>query len=63
MSIGHHDASTKISSWQQAHALDALETVRAVLASTSFPVGELVVLVLWAVAAPLLAARCFRWEE
>ncbi len=39
------------------------ETVRAVLASTPFPTGELVVLVVWAVAAPLLAARFFRWEE
>ena len=28
-----------------------------------FPTGELVVLVVWAVAAPLLAARYFRWEE
>ncbi len=39
------------------------ETVRAVLASRAFPVGELVVLVGWAIAAPLLAARYFRWEE
>jgi ABC-2 type transport system permease protein len=39
------------------------ETVRAVLASRAFPVGELVVLVAWAIAAPLLAARYFRWEE
>jgi hypothetical protein len=34
-----------------------------VLASRAFPVGELVVLVVWAIAAPLLAARYFRWEE
>jgi ABC-2 type transport system permease protein len=39
------------------------ETVRAVLASRAFPVGELAVLVGWAVAAPALAARYFRWEE
>jgi ABC-2 type transport system permease protein len=39
------------------------ETVRAVLASRTFPVGELIVLVAWAIAAPLLAARYFRWEE
>ncbi len=39
------------------------ETVRAVLTSSAFPAGELVVLVVWAVAAPVLAARYFRWEE
>ena len=39
------------------------ETVRAVLTTEAFPTGELVVLVIWAVAAPLLAARFFRWEE
>ena len=39
------------------------ETVRAVLTAQPFPTGELVVLVAWAVAAPLLAARYFRWEE
>jgi ABC-2 type transport system permease protein len=40
------------------------ETVRAVLSpGGSFPTGELVVLVAWAIAAPLAAARWFRWEE
>jgi ABC-2 type transport system permease protein len=39
------------------------ETVRAVLTTEAFPVGEFVVLVGWAVAAPVLAARFFRWEE
>jgi ABC-2 type transport system permease protein len=40
------------------------ETVRAVLTpGKAFPTGELVVLLVWAVAAPLAAARWFRWEE
>jgi ABC-2 type transport system permease protein len=40
------------------------ETVRAVLTpGRGFPVGELVVLLVWAVAAPLAAAHWFRWEE
>jgi ABC-2 type transport system permease protein len=39
------------------------ETVRAVLTTEAFPTGEFVVLVVWAVAAPVLAARFFRWEE
>jgi ABC-2 type transport system permease protein len=39
------------------------ETVRAVLSTQPFPAGELVVLIVWAVAMPLLAARYFRWEE
>jgi ABC-2 type transport system permease protein len=39
------------------------ETVRAVLASQAFPAGEFAVLIAWAVGAPLLAARYFRWEE
>jgi ABC-2 type transport system permease protein len=51
---------------QVARALPAAalsETVRAVLSSEPFPVGELAVLVAWAVAAPVAAARWFRWEE
>src|SRR5262249_11812916 len=36
------------------------ETVRAVLTTQSFPTGEFVVLVVWAIAAPVLAARSFR---
>jgi ABC-2 type transport system permease protein len=39
------------------------ETVRAVLTSSAFPVGEFAVLAVWAVVAPLLAIRFFRWEE
>jgi ABC-2 type transport system permease protein len=39
------------------------ETVRAVLADRPFPTGELAVLGAWAIGAPLLAARSFRWEE
>jgi ABC-2 type transport system permease protein len=40
------------------------ETVRAALnSSIAFPTGELFVLLAWAVAAPLLAARFFTWEE
>jgi ABC-2 type transport system permease protein len=39
------------------------ETVRSVLSAQAFPTGELVVLIAWAVGAPLLAARYFRWEE
>jgi ABC-2 type transport system permease protein len=40
------------------------ETLRGVLdAHASFDVGELVVLVAWAVAAPLAAVRWFRWDD
>ncbi len=40
------------------------ECVRGVLASPAhLPVGELFVLLAWAVGAPLLAIRFFRWEE
>jgi ABC-2 type transport system permease protein len=40
------------------------ETVRAaVTPGVGFPTGELVVLLVWAVAAPLAAIHWFRWEE
>jgi len=39
------------------------DTVRSVLSTQPFPTGQLVVLLAWAVAAPLAAARWFRWEE
>jgi ABC-2 type transport system permease protein len=39
------------------------DTVRSVLSSQPFPTGQLVVLLAWAIAAPLAAARWFRWEE
>lgn len=40
------------------------ECVRGVLDSPAhLPTGELFVLLVWAVGAPLLAARFFRWEE
>jgi ABC-2 type transport system permease protein len=40
------------------------ECLRGVLVDgLAFPVGSLVVLTLWAIATPLLAARFFRWEE
>jgi ABC-2 type transport system permease protein len=39
------------------------ETVRSVLSAQAFPTVELAVLVAWAIGAPLLAARYFRWEE
>jgi ABC-2 type transport system permease protein len=39
------------------------ETVRAVLTARTVPAEELVVLIVWAIAAPLLAVRFFRWEE
>ena len=48
----------------RARLITEAETVRAVLTpGASFPSGELVVLLIWAVAAPLAAARWFRWEE
>lgn len=39
------------------------ESVRAVLGHQRFPVGALLVLLAWAVAAPVAAARWFTWEE
>jgi ABC-2 type transport system permease protein len=40
------------------------ECVRAVLATGhAFPTGSFVVLVAWAIAAPVAAVRYFRWEE
>jgi ABC-2 type transport system permease protein len=39
------------------------ESVRDVLDGASFPTGSVAVLVLWAIVAPLLAVRFFRWEE
>ena len=39
------------------------DTVRSVLSTQPFPTGQFVVLVAWAVGAPLAAARWFRWEE
>jgi ABC-2 type transport system permease protein len=40
------------------------ECVRGVLDHPMhLPAGEFLVLIVWAVGAPLLAIRCFRWEE
>ena len=39
------------------------ECLRAVLDSTAFPAGAFVVLLVWTMAAPLAAARWFKWEE
>jgi ABC-2 type transport system permease protein len=40
------------------------ETVRGALADPiDVPVGSVIVLVVWAVVLPIVAARCFRWEE
>ena len=39
------------------------ECVRSVLRETPFPTGAFVVLLVWAMIAPLAAIRWFRWEE
>jgi ABC-2 type transport system permease protein len=39
------------------------DTVRQALSTSPISVGALVTLVAWAVGAPFLAARTFRWEE
>jgi ABC-2 type transport system permease protein len=39
------------------------ESVRDVLAAHAFPFGHVLVLVAWAIAAPIAAASLFRWEE
>ena len=39
------------------------ESVRDVIAGAAFPLGSVLVLIGWAVAAPLAAVRWFRWEE
>lgn len=39
------------------------DSVRAVTTGEAAPVGAVLVLVAWAVAAPLVAAHWFRWEE
>jgi len=39
------------------------ESVRDAFAGVSFPWGSAGVLLLWAIATPLLAVRFFRWEE
>jgi ABC-2 type transport system permease protein len=38
-------------------------SVRDVIAGAPFPLGSVLVLIAWAVAAPLAAVRWFRWEE
>jgi len=38
-------------------------SVRDVIADAPFPLGSVLVLIAWAVAAPLAAVRWFRWEE
>jgi len=55
------DALEAIAELLPAAALS--ESVRDVLADAPFPWGSVAVLVVWAVVAPLAAARWFRWEE
>ena len=58
----------KLPGWLEsfARALPAAalsDSVRKVLAGASFPAGSVAVLLAWALAVPLAAARWFRWEE
>jgi ABC-2 type transport system permease protein len=39
------------------------ESVRDVVNAAAFPTGAVLVLLAWAIAAPLAASRWFRWEE
>lgn len=39
------------------------DTVRQALSGSTVSVGALVTLIAWAIGAPLIAARTFRWEE
>ena len=39
------------------------ESVRDVLSAHAFPLAHVLVLVAWAIAAPIAAASLFRWEE
>jgi ABC-2 type transport system permease protein len=39
------------------------DTVRQALSSSSVSLGALLTLAGWAIGAPILAARAFRWEE
>jgi ABC-2 type transport system permease protein len=55
------DALEAIAELLPAAALS--ESVRDVLAGAPFPWGSVAVLVVWAVVAPLAAARWFSWEE
>jgi ABC-2 type transport system permease protein len=49
---------------QALPAAPLAESVRDVLTpGTAFPIGSVLVLTAWAIAAPLAAARWFRWEE
>ena len=59
-----HKLPAALQSFARALPAAALsESVRAVLANLAFPWGSVGVLLIWAVATPLLAVRFFRWEE
>ncbi len=58
----------KLPGWLQAfaRALPAAalsDTVRQALSASPVSVGALVTLIAWAIGAPIIAARTFRWEE